>query len=117
MTNKKTQKDFYKEFMAKYPLTDEEREFCEKKIAQLEKKSSSTEKKPTATQVANESLKAEIYDKMEDNTYYTITDLTKLFEVEISNQKMSALVRQLVLEGKVLRVEEKRKAFFSKVAV
>ena len=115
MANKKTQKEFYLDFMAKYPLTADEKEFCEKKIAQLDKKSSSSEKKPTATQVANEKLKDEVLDKMEENVLYTITDLTKLFDVEISNQKMSALVRQLVLENKIARTEEKRKAFFSKV--
>jgi hypothetical protein len=34
---------------------------------------------------------------------------------ELTNQKVSALVRQLIAEDKVVRVEEKRKAYFSKV--
>lgn len=115
MANKMTQKDFYKAFIAKYDLTEAEKAFCEKKIEQLDKKSSTGEKKPTATQVANEKLKVELLEVMEPNMVYTITDLTKMFEVEISNQKMSALVRQLVLEGKVKRFEEKRKAYFQLV--
>lgn len=115
MANKMTQKDFYKGFIAKYNLTEAEKEFCEKKIAQLEKKSESGERKPTATQVANEKLKDTLLEVMEPNMVYTITDLTKLFEEEISNQKMSALVRQLVLENKVNRFEEKRKAYFQLV--
>jgi DNA-binding transcriptional regulator GbsR (MarR family) len=34
---------------------------------------------------------------------------------ELSNQRVSALVRQLVTDGSVERTEEKRKAYFSKV--
>ena len=113
MANKMTKKDYFKVIMEKYPLTESEKAFCEKQIELLNKKNSA-EKKPTATQKANVELKEQIVEKMVANTYYTITDLTKLFEVEISNQKMSALVKQLVLEGKVVRTEEKRKAYFSK---
>ena len=116
MANKMTKKDYFKQIMANYPLTESEKAFCEKQIELLEKKSASSgERKPTATQIANENIKVELIEKMEVGTYYTITDLTKLFEIEISNQKMSALVKQLVLEGKMVRTEEKRKAFFSKV--
>jgi DNA-binding transcriptional regulator GbsR (MarR family) len=35
---------------------------------------------------------------------------------ELSNQRVSALVRQLVADGSVERTEEKRKAYFHKVA-
>ena len=114
MANKMTKKDYFKVIMEKYPLTEAEREFCEKQIELLDKRNSG-EKKPTATQIENEKIKVDLIEAMEPNMVYTITDLTKLFDVEISNQKMSALVKQLVLEGKVKRFEEKRKAYFQLV--
>ena len=50
---------------------------------------------------------------------YTITDLMKKVPecAELSNQRVSALVRQLIDAGKVERIEEKRKAYFRKVLV
>jgi hypothetical protein len=33
----------------------------------------------------------------------------------MTNQRVSALVRQMVLDGKVERTEDKRKAYFKKV--
>ena len=74
--------------------------------------------KPTAVQVANEGIKADILEGMEVGKKYTITDLMKEIPAcaELSNQRVSALVRQLVTDGSVERTEEKRKAYFSKVA-
>lgn len=82
----------------------------------LAKKGSSKDKKPTAKQKENEGIKARILALMEaePTRLFTVTELCKAFEeADISNQKMSALLRQLIAEGKVDRVEEKRKAFFS----
>lgn len=81
-------------------------------------KKNSAERKPNKEQLANEGIKAEILAGMEDNTLYTITDLQKNIPAlaEYSNQKVSALVRQLVECGKVARKEDKRKALFVKVA-
>lgn len=81
-------------------------------------KKNSAEKKPTATQKANEGYKEAILDFMEVGKKYTITDLMKeVVELaDLSNQRVSALVRQLKEEGSVERTEEKRKAYFSKVA-
>ena len=83
--------------------------------AQLEKKSNrSGERKPTKTQIANEGFKACIIDNMEKDRLYTVTELSKEipFGEELSVQRVSALVRQLKESGKVVRIEEKRKAFF-----
>jgi predicted transcriptional regulator len=67
--------------------------------------------------VANEGIKDAILEAMEEGKKYTITDLMKEVEAcaELSNQRVSALVRQLVTDGSVERTEEKRKAYFSKV--
>ena len=77
-------------------------------------KKNSAERKPTATQKANEGYKTAILDFMETGKKYTITDLMKsVVELaDLSNQRVSALVRQLKDDGLVKRVEEKRKAYF-----
>ena len=79
-------------------------------------KKNSAERKPTATQKANEDYKTAILEFMEVGKKYTITDLMKeVVELaDLSNQRVSALVRQLKEDGLVLREEEKRKAYFSK---
>ena len=82
-------------------------------------KKNSAERKPTATQKANEEYKKAILEFMEVGKKYTITDLMKeVVELtDLSNQRVSALVRQLKEEGLVERTEEKRKAYFSKKVV
>ena len=90
-------------------------EFIEHELELLAKKNSS-EKKPTAQQTANEAIKSAILAGMEDNHLYTITDLQKAIPelVDLSNQKVSALVRQLKDAGLVVKTEDKRKSYFSK---
>ena len=82
-------------------------------------KKNSAERKPTATQKANEGYKIAILEFMEVGKKYTITDLMKeVVELaDLSNQRVSALVRQLKEEELVERTEEKRKAYFSKKVV
>ena len=91
-------------------------EFINHELELLAKKNSS-EKKPTAQQVANEAIKQAIVDGMEMGRLYTITELQKSIPAcaELSNQRVSALVRQMV--GVTIdRTEDKRKAYFSKIA-
>lgn len=82
-------------------------------------KKNSAERKPTATQKANVGYKDAILEYMELGKKYTISDLMKeVVELEgLTNQRVSALVRQLKDDGLVLRTEEKRKAYFEKVEV
>ena len=92
-------------------------EFIEHELELLAKKNAS-EKKPTAQQMANEGLKEVILDVLTENGgLMTITDIQKSTEelAELSNQKVSALVRQLKDDGKVEKVEDKRKAYFKAV--
>ena len=86
----------------------------EKMLEQTLKKNSA-ERKPTATQTENIGLKDAILAFMEVGKQYTVTDLMKgCAEIAgLSNQKVSALVRQLLLDGKVTREEIKRTAYFS----
>lgn len=91
------------------------KEKLEKMKAQFIKKSSA-ERKPTANQTENASLKVAILDAMEEGKGYTITDLMKVVPelADLSNQRVSAIVRQMKDEGTVTREEIKRKAYFTK---
>ena len=116
-TKKMTKKDYFEQIKAKYNLTTDEIAFIDHEIELLEKKNSA-DKKPTAQQVVNKSKQEAILANMEDGKMYTITDLIKEIPeiADLTNQKVSALVRQMVLDGSVVREEDKRKAYFSKVA-
>ena len=79
-------------------------------------KKNSADKKPTAQQTANEAIKSAIVEAMEANRLYTVTEIQKSVAecADLSNQRVSALLRQLKDEGAVVRTEDKRKAYFSK---
>ena len=117
MANKKmTKKEMFAQIKANYNLTDAEIAFINREIELLEKKNGGI-KKPTKQQEINNGLKEVILDHMEYGEKYTITDLMKQVPelAELSNQRVSAIVRGLKESGLVDRVEEKRKAYFFKV--
>ena len=89
-------------------------EFINHELELLAKKNAS-EKKPTAQQTANEAIKAAILEGMADNRLYTISELIKEIPAcsELTNQRVSALMRQMIGTS-IVRVEDKRKAYFSK---
>ena len=80
-------------------------------------KKNSAEKKPTATQVANEALKVAIYEGMEPNRLYTVTEVIKEIPAvaTLTNQKVSPLMNQMVNDGLLTKTSEKRRSYFSKV--
>ena len=88
----------------------------EHELELLAKKNASGNGKLTAVQVANNGIKEEILECMakEPNRLFTISEMQKVFPccADLSNQRVSALVRQLIADGKVERFEEKRKAVF-----
>lgn len=100
--------------LANCEITGEVKEKLVKMREQFVKKNSA-ERKPTATQTENAGLKTAIVDGMEVGKQYTITDLMKSIPAltDLSNQRVSAIVRQLKDEGTLVREEIKRKAYFS----
>lgn len=88
-------------------------EFINHEIELLAKKAAGGEKKMTATQKVNEGVKTTILESMEPGKLYSITDMIKQFDccMDMSNQRVNALVRQMMPE-KVERVEVKRRAYF-----
>ncbi len=91
-------------------------EFYKHEIELLDRKNT-VDKKPTKTQKENEAIKTVILESMEPDRLYSISEMLKEFPAcaDMSNQKLSSLVRQMVTDKQVERLEEKRKAFFRKV--
>ena len=119
MTTKKITKRERFESLLKIPAVQADPDmvaFINHELELLAKKNSA-DKKPTAQQVANDGIKQAILDGMEMGRLYTITELQKNIPAcaDLSNQRVSALVRQMV--GVTIdRTEDKRKAYFSKIA-
>ena len=88
--------------------------FIEHELELLAKKNAS-DKKPTATQIANDGIKEVILATLESGKAYTITEMQKVNSelADLSNQKISALMRQLIADKLVKKEEIKRKAYFS----
>ena len=89
--------------------------FCEHEIKLLTNKSGS--RKPTKNQVENEELKAIILVALESGKG-TVSEIQTRNERlsaanGISNQRVSALLRQLIAEDKVVKIPEGKKTFFA----
>lgn len=111
MANKMTKRDYFNRILSY--AHDEDKDFILHELDLLAKKNSG-ERKPTANQKVNEDIKSAIVEGLSGNTW-TIGEICKNVEAcnELSSQKVSALVRQLVMSGTVVRTVDKRKAYFS----
>ena len=80
-------------------------------------KKNSADKKQTATQLANEELKTAILAYMKPDEKYTVTEFIKSVPecADKSNQKISAMMVQLISENKVQKIIEKRVSYFALV--
>lgn len=117
-TKKMTKREYFTILRETYPKdaanAEEVLAFIDHEIELLAKKNTS-EKKPTKTQIENEGNKQIVL-----NTLAAFTDGKTISEIQaaneilagMSNQKVSALVRQMVQDGSLVRIEDKRKAYF-----
>lgn len=90
-------------------------EWVEKHIGQLDRKYSSKSGKPTAKQLENEGIKDTIYELMalvghsvrvmDLNAYDSLKDYTP--------QKITALLKQMVDEGRIIKYADKRVTYFA----
>lgn len=87
--------------------------YLENELALIEKKAAN--KKSTKTQEENKGIKSVILDTLTSIGSGTITDIQNANSdlAELSNQKVSALVRQLVESGEVVKTTDKKKSIFS----
>lgn len=106
-----TKREFYEVIANKGIVTDEMVEMATKYIDQLDTRNAN--RKPSKNQLANEELKTEILGVL-STTGMTVTEVLKaLDKAELSNQKVSALMKQLVETNKVIKTVDKRKSYFS----
>ena len=120
MANKKmTKRDYFNQLLEIAEVKENKAmvDFINHELELLEKKNASKSTTLTKEQKANVELKDQIIEEMVEGKCYTISDMQKELPccAELTNQKISAMVRQLMAEGKVKRTEDKRKAYFSKV--
>ena len=87
--------------------------YLENELTLLDKKAQN--KKATKTQEQNVGIKATILEVLATIGSGTVTDIQNGNEglSALSNQKVSALIRQLVESGEVVRTTDKKKSIFS----
>lgn len=115
---RKTRKEMFNAIMAIEAVQENQEYviFLQKEIAKCDRKTV-TVKKKTPTQVENEKLKNAILEFLrgEGENRFTITELIQQVKVldGRTTQKVSALMRQLLLDGLVVRTTVKNKTYFS----
>ena len=113
MANKITKKEMFTMIKAQVKDNAEMVAFIDHEIELLDKKASN--KKATKTQEANVGIKSTILAVLEGAKPMTVTEMQGASAElgELSNQKVSALVRQLVDAGDVVRIIDKKVSRFS----
>jgi predicted Rossmann fold nucleotide-binding protein DprA/Smf involved in DNA uptake len=105
--NKTTQKDLYARIAALLADDPEIVEFCEKKIAQIERNAARPRKTKVNQEVVN--FRQDVLNKLTE-IGEPVTNKDMAAEFGVSAQKMSAALRFLVKEGRVTRIEGEKKS-------
>ena len=117
MTNKKTTKREHFEMlrtimdteMVNHPNCDELREFLDKEIASLDKKAADARKRAEKNKAAGDELKERIFATLLEDDFQTTPEIIKLLGDEnLSSQKVTARLTQLVNAGMVEKEDVKR---------
>lgn len=118
---KMTIADKFNALLEKYPFTEEERAFIKDRIDKATRKADG-EKKPTAKQIQNAAVADELYAFMATtpNTAYTVSELLKVCPAftaieDCSASYANAIVKKLKDGGRVVRTENKGRAYFTAV--
>lgn len=119
MSNKKTLQEKFAEvkaFLEEHEASEEMIDFIADRAEKADRKSEN--RKPSATQIANAALSERVYEYLKDcgkklQIKQMIKEVPAFAEIEnCTTQKASAIVRGLLKDGKVQRVEEKGVAYF-----
>lgn len=120
-TVKVTKKDHFNALRALVVDTEVENktaliDFIDNELALLAKKANSAKSKPSKAQMENEGIKTAIIAALnEAEKALTITEFQTAYPefAEYSNQKLSALLKQLVDSGAAAKTVVKKKSYFS----
>ena len=116
-TKKMTKREMYTKILsfAEIQADPELVKGIQHEIELLDRKNSS-DRKLSKNAAENVNLKAEILKimKKEPDRLFTATEIWKQMENwdDLSNQRISALLKQLKEEGKIKKIEEKKKSLF-----
>ena len=120
MATKKETLEMIVEVMGGKELTEEEKEtiisYATNEISLLDKKAEKAKTQKSKTQKENEVIKAQLLEYLNSlDSGVTITDIIKGCDTfsEFSTQKLSALLKQLVDSGEVIKTVDKKKSYFS----
>ena len=115
-TKKITKRDNFNKLLTIKEVAEDTQlvEFINHELELLDRKSASHSTAKTTNQKANEEIKTKIVDALVQLGKSTISELQAGSEemTEYSNQKISALLKQLVDSKQVVRTMEKKKAYF-----
>lgn len=121
MEKKMTKREYFNAIKAIVEAAgqDEMIKFIDHEIELLDKKANRKSDKPTATQIANEELKGVLSEVLSEVEGKTVTDLIKSDArlSELSNQKVSALLRLMIKDGTAKSEKDKKKTLFYAVGV
>lgn len=121
MANKKTVVQMYEELLAIPTLTEEQKSFLAKRIEITKKKNANKSGELTPKQKealeARQAVANSIVGVMVANTKYTPTELVKLLNNAdiVSTQKMTPYLTDLVAEGRLAKVTEKGRNYYTLV--
>ena len=119
MSKKKTIVEMFEEIKKVPGLSAEQIAFLDKRIEITQKKNAKSadgERKPTKLQLENENIKADILSALGGfDKAVSINELQKASAdlANLSNQKITALLTQLLDDGKVVRSVVKGRAYFA----
>lgn len=120
MANKKTMKEYFGEIKEVLENAGREDlvEFVNGRIELIDKKANSRSTSVNKNQAENEEIKKIIIEELAKLGTATISELLNASDIVNtrvggSNQKTSALMKQLKDSGLVVRTENKRKAYFT----
>lgn len=105
-----TIRDFMNAVVSAETVSDEMREFAMNEIKKLDERNRKRAEKPSKTTLANEPIKAELFDLLEEmGGVHTASAVVEKLDGKYSVQKVSSLLRQLANEGKLSVFEVKVK--------
>ena len=116
MEKKMTKREYFNAIKAILEAAEQDEmvKFIDHEIELLDKKANRKSDKPTATQIANEELKGVLSEVLSEVEGKTVTDLIKSDArlSELSNQKVSALLRLMIKDGTAKSEKDKKKTLF-----
>ncbi len=115
MANFKTAREFYNAIVNGSAITPDMVDFAKSAIEKMDNKNAHRRSTPSKAQVANEEIKTDIITYMTENGRQSAKSLADYFDV--STQKISALMKQMVDSGTVTVIKDKFAGSSTKVNV